>query len=163
MLLTACDNAAFNSDGVSLVLSRSYNDGALEESYLRLSSALDKEDDYSLILRSPDSSLEWNSPLKAENGMYVSEELAITRGAAFPEGDYTWFIMSSSGKELTGNTSLSYDSSPILPSAAAVGEGDTLEWLDGDGRSTDDSGSASYALISTHDSYGNPISVKETI
>lgn len=163
VLLTACDNAAFNSDGVSLVYARSYSDGALEDGWLRLSTHLDKDDTYSLILRSPDGSLEWTSPLASEDGMYISAELAITRGAVFPSGEYTWFITSTTGKELTGTVTLGYDSSPSLPEAGNIGEGDSVSWYDEEGGAAEGLADAFYAVISSHDSYGNPLTVRETI
>lgn len=66
----------------------------------------DRSSSYTLILRSPDGELEWNSTLSSDDPYMVSDELMLSAGAAFPQGEYTWFIMDSDGSELTGSVSL---------------------------------------------------------
>lgn len=97
LLLSACAGGGFSATSVSL-----RNEGeALVFSFIP-----DRSSSYTLILRSPDGELEWNSPLSLDDPYMVSDELRLSHGASFPEGEYTWFVMNEEGLELTGKVAL---------------------------------------------------------
>lgn len=97
LLAVSCAGQGFTASSVSL---------RERGGFLIFSFIPDRSADYTLILRSPDGELEWSSPLTSDEPYMVSDELGISSGAAFPEGDYTWFIMDDDGNELTGSISL---------------------------------------------------------
>lgn len=152
LLLFSCDSETFTVRSTSLSLEREYSEGVLESASLSFSSSLSESGEYSLILRSPDSTLEWSSPLIERSGNYVSDQLKLTRGALFPQGDYIWFIMNSESVEHTGTVNLSYDTSPRLPSPENPREGEVVTYFEG---------SDEYEIF-TFDSYANPILVRGT-
>lgn len=97
LLAVSCAGQGFTASSVSLRESGGY---------LVFSFIPDRSADYTLILRSPDGELEWNSPLTSDDPYMVSDQLGLSEGARFPAGDYTWFIMDDDGNELTGSISL---------------------------------------------------------
>lgn len=91
--------------------------GREETSRYLIFSFLPSEDlSASLILRSPDGTLEWSSTLSEDEGYYKSEALYLTNGALFEKGEYTYFILKNDGSEITGPVTLNYQDD-YLPSA----------------------------------------------
>ena len=97
LLSLSCAGEAFSASSVSLE-----KEG---EGYI-FSFIPDKEGSYELILRSPDGTLEWSTSLSNSDPYMRSPDLLLTKGAMFPSGSYTYFIIDSEGREVSGEVSI---------------------------------------------------------
>lgn len=100
---TACSSEGFAVSSSSLrcetICEVDENGGAYTvSSYLHFRAALTPDDSYSFELSDP-SGLVWSGPLvKNGDGFYSSDELALSDGAAFAQGSYSYIVTSSRGE-----------------------------------------------------------------
>ena len=100
---TACSSEGFAVSSSSLrcetICEVDENGGAYTvSSYLHFRAALTPDDSYSFELSDP-SGLVWSGPLvKNGDGFYSSDELALSDGAAFAQGSYSYTVTSSRGE-----------------------------------------------------------------
>lgn len=100
---TACSSEGFAVSSSSLrcetICEVDENGGAYTvSSYLHFRAVLTPDDSYSFELSDP-SGLVWSGPLvKNGDGFYSSDELALSDGAAFAQGSYSYIVTSSRGE-----------------------------------------------------------------
>ena len=105
---TACSSEGFAVSSPSLRCETTCevdeNGGAYPvSSYLHFRAALTPDDSYSFELSDP-SGLVWSGPLaKNGDGFYSSDELALSDGAAFAQGSYSYTVTSSRGEMEEGD------------------------------------------------------------
>ncbi len=124
-LLSSCEEGGFSVQSPSLAQEVVYDSDGSSSRHLVFSASMSVDDSYSLSLTGPDG-LVWEGALTNEPPYYISDELMLTRGASFSEGDYGWRIMNSHGREVTGTISWQ-EGDVVLPGINRYG------WVEADG------------------------------
>lgn len=103
VLLPSCLKGDFSAYSSTYERSIAVVDG-IPTDLVKLSVDLsDKDASYTFRITSPDDVLSWEGKLYPEEGLFVSDDLLITPGVLFPEGEYHIQINADSGatKETT--------------------------------------------------------------
>lgn len=163
LILSSCsqgDWAPVSSSVEERITARSVEDVLVIDSRaLVLTLALPVEDSYSFSLTDPDG-LEWEGSLTPDGGgFYTSDELVLTEGATFREGDYSLSVFNSHGELETLTLTFRHES---LPSDVPLLLRDRdVTWRDSEGNTVDDPLSRDGRFqVTTRDSYGNLIVIE---
>ncbi len=100
LLLFSCASEEFTVS--SLSFSQSGDDAVLHASFS------DPDMSYTFRLVSPDGDLSWEGSFRGEEEDKISENLELTPGASFPEGEYSIIIYSDKGSEVEDTVSFRY-------------------------------------------------------
>ena len=140
LILSSCsqgDWAPVSSSIVERISARSVEGVLIIDSRtLVLTLALPVEDSYSFSLTGPDG-LVWEGSLTPDGGgFYASDELVLTGGASFMEGDYSLSVFNGHGELETLTLTFRHED---LPSDVPMllRDRDSV-WRDGDGNTVDD-------------------------
>lgn len=171
IVLFGCVKEGFSVDSIDISRTISATvdtDGILSDitETASISSVISPSDKkYTFRLVSPDGDLAWEGSLKGSRR--TSEELLITPGASFPEGEYSVIIYSEEG--LTYSDTIVLPSSdlsnnPYLDSTGNLinGKGSDVLYYFED-KETENKDSAEYAVINYRDRYGNIIRLRSEL
>lgn len=170
----ACSSEGFtlSSPSVSCVTTCEVDESGRSDnisSYLHFRAAITPDDSYSFELSDP-SGLVWSGALvKGSDGFYSSDDLALSAGALFAQGTYSYTVTSSRGEREEGEAV--FHREDIIPPYVSsegilVSDGEcTLTWEDGEATA-----SASDAVTLTgevrireRDAWGNEITAIQNL
>ena len=124
ILVVSCSRGGFTPTGARLVSDTVWEDGLPSSSGMSLSLEIAEDGDYSFRLEG--GGLSWEGQLEGGDGLYHCNDLSISPGALFPEGEYVLYVLSSEGVQ--ESLSLTYEADDVDASASG-------SWTDSRGNS----------------------------